>query len=473
MMMDKPNLVYITADQLKASAAPILGNPLISCPFMERLAAEGITFPETYAASTICTPSRASVFTGVHPLVHQVTCWQNKAPLNLPQMSELFASAGYYTAVSGHFEQGRNLSRGWYEQVDLREPGPLARALETKYSHGRKDVGWSCGAIDCSPDEGHSALLADRSIRMIDTARRSRMPFFLHFSFNDPHPSYYVPPPYDSMVDPDRVDLPVMDHDGARPAWQEQALEEVRTGEASELDLKKVVAVYNGMIRYVDDQMNRVFRALGERDLLENTWVIFASDHGDFMGEKGLFEKCEVPYECLTHVPLVIRPPTKLTARRGIRIPGLVDLVDLFPTFLSMGGIPVPEYAQGHDLMDWVGRGARRPLRCVAFAQVGDYHGHLKSTFPTGTFNSGRRNALVRAGRSREFSYIRDPQYGDEAYDLTRDPRELDNLLHRGPVSDGVSQLRDEVDRWEEACLDLRKQLNIIPGDRGFEPGWE
>ena len=332
--MDKPNLVYITADQLKASAAPILGNPLISCPFMESLAAEGITFPETYAASTICTPSRASVFTGVHPLVHQVTCWQNKAPLNLPQLSDLFASAGYYTAVSGHFEQ-------------------------------------------------------------------------------------------------------------------------------------------DGMIRYVDDQMNRVFRALGERDLLENTWVIFASDHGDFMGEKGLFEKCEVPYECLTHVPLVIRPPTKLTARRGIRIPGLVDLVDLFPTFLSMGGIPVPEYAQGHDLMDWVGRGARRPLRCVAFAQVGDYHGHLKSTFPTGTFNSGRRNALVRAGRSREFSYIRDPQYGDEAYDLTRDPRELDNLLHRGPVSDGVSQLRDEVDRWEEACLDLRKQLNIIPGDRGFEPGWE
>ena len=293
--VDKPNLIYITADQLKASAAPMLGNRLISCPFMEGLAAEGITFPETYAASTICTPSRASVFTGVHPLVHQVTCWQNKAPLNLPQMSELFASHGYYTAVSGHFEQGRNLSRGWYEQVDLREPGPLARALETKYSHGRKDVGWSCGAIECPPEEGHSALLADRSIRMIDTARRSRMPFFLHFSFNDPHPSYFVPPPYDSMVDPDHVVLPVMDHDGARPAWQDQALKEVRTGEATEHDLKKVVAVYNGMIRYVDDQMNRVFQALAERELLENTWVVFASDHGDFMGEKGLFEKCEVP----------------------------------------------------------------------------------------------------------------------------------------------------------------------------------
>ena len=99
--------------------------------------------------------------------------------------------------------------------------------------------------------------------------------------------------------------------------------------------------------------------------------------------------------------------------------------------------------------------------------------GHLKSTFPTGTFNSGRRNTLVRAGRSREFSYIRDPQYGDEAYDLTRDPRELDNLLQRGSVPAAVDQLRDDLDRWEEACLDLRRQLNVIPGDRGFEPGWE
>ena len=184
-------------------------------------------------------------------------------------------------------------------------------------------------------------------------------------------------------------------------------------------------------------------------------------------------EKCEVPYECLTHVPLVIRPPTNLTARRGIRIPGLVDLVDLFPTFLSLAGIPVPEYAQGRDLMAWVGRGAERPLRRVVFAQVGDYQGHLKSTFPTGTFNSGRRNALVRAGRSRELSYIRDPQYGDEAYDLTRDPRELDNLLQRGSVPAAADQLRDDLDRWEEACLDLRRQLNVIPGDRGFEPGWE
>jgi arylsulfatase A-like enzyme len=227
------------------------------------------------------------------------------------------------------------------------------------------------------------------------------------------------------------------------------------------------------MIRYVDDQMNRVHMALAERGLLENTWMVFASDHGDFMGEKGLFEKCEVPYECLTHVPLVIRPPTNMTARRGIRVPGLVDLVDLFPTFLSLAGIPVPEYAQGRDLMSWVGNGARRPLRRFVFAQVGDYHGHLKSTFPTGTFSSGRRNALVRAGRSREFSYINDPQCGDEAYDLTRDPRELDNLLQGTSVPDGAGRIKDEIFRWEETCLDLRRQLNVIPGDRGFEPGWE
>ena len=168
-----PNILSLTADQQKASATSVYGNSLIAAPFTEHLAANGITFRQTYSASTICTPSRASVMTGVHPLVHQVTCWQNKAPWNLPQLSELFAGGGYYTAVAGHYEQGRNLSRGWHEQADLWEKGPLLDSLNFKYAQGRSDCGWSAGPLDCKPEEGHSAILARRAIRMISNAADS------------------------------------------------------------------------------------------------------------------------------------------------------------------------------------------------------------------------------------------------------------------------------------------------------------
>ena len=466
----RPNILYLTADQQKASATSVYGNPLISCPFTERLAAEGITFGQAYTASTICTPSRASVMTGVHPLVHQVTCWQNNAPWNLPQLPELFAADGYYTAAAGHFEQGRDLGRGWHVQADLREAGELHEALEYKYSHGRSDCGWSAGGLNCPADQGHSAILGNRAVEMIDDAVKAGAPFFIHISFNDPHPPYFVPPPFDSLVDPAGIKLPNQGGGPRRPAWQLQALEEISLSSANDYDLKKIVAVYYGMIAYVDTQMERLYQILSKKGLLDDTWIVFASDHGDFMSEKGLFEKCEVPYECLTHVPLIIAAPTGSNAPRNRRIDGLVSTVDCFTTMLRIAGLEIPHYAQGKDLIEWIEEGTEDPLHDCVFAQVGDYHGQLKTTLPTGTFESGRRKSLVQSGRTVDYSYLRDDQYGDEAYDLRTDPKELCNVLNDGSGSEPswVCQMQDRINAWERKCTQLREELGVIPGNRGY-----
>jgi arylsulfatase A-like enzyme len=470
-MAQRPNIVYLMVDQQKASATGVYGNSLVSCPFTERIASRGVVFNDAYTVSTICTPSRASVMTGVHPLVHQVTCWHNKAPLNMRQLPEFLAADGYYTAAAGHFEFGRNFSRGWHEQVDLFERGALGKALEFKYAHGLPDRGWSSGALECTPEEGYSARLARRAVRMLDSAVRSRAPFFLHVAFNDPHPPYFVPPPYDSRVDPARITLPPRGSPRGRPRWQFEALEQIGTDRATPGELKKTIATYYGLMMYVDAQLQQVYDAMAARGLLDNTWIIFGVDHGDFMGEKGLFEKCEVPYECLQHVPLIIVPPESLSAARGARVSGFVENIDLFPTILGLAGVPVPSYAQGHDLVAWLRDGARAPLRDCVFAQVGDYQGFLKNTFPGGTFGAGRRKSLVQGGRTRECSYIRDTQYGDEAYDLESDPGELENLLNAGnaPEPPRVAALRRRVDQWEETCLRLRAELGVVPGERGFE----
>ena len=475
MVSKRPqNILYLMTDQQKASAAGFLGNPLVPTPFMDNMAQRGVVFENAYAASSICTPSRCSVFTGVHPLVHQVTCHQNRAPHNLPQLSEILMSHGYYTAVAGHYEPERNLTRGWHEQVSYREPRKLLASVMLQHSSGRKDVGWSAGALPCSAEEGNAHLLTDRVIRMIDQMRLAGSPYFLHVAYDDPHPPYYAPPPYDSTVDSRGIPLPERGDGSRTPLWQREVQSQVGTHLAGDDDVRRAIAVYYGKIAYADAQMERVCRALQERDLLRNTWIIISSDHGDYTGEKGLFSKSESLYECLLHVPLIIVPPEEARFPRGKRTAELVDTTDVFSTVLGIAGISAPEYAQSRDLLPWVADGAQSPFHECLFAQVGDYHGHLKTTLPGGIPEAGRHAGLVQGARTKELSFVSDPDNGDEAYDLRRDPRELNNLLAdgRGEAAE-VAGLRKRLEAWETECLNLRRELKIIPGYRGFDEGWE
>jgi len=294
--------------------------------------------------------------------------------------------------------------------------------------------------------------------------------------YSQPHPPYCAPPPYDTMFDPGVLPLPRQTgaNPNGRPRWQEQCLLECATAQATDDSIRKVVAVYYGMIALVDAQMRRVYEGLGRRGMLQNTWIIVASDHGDYTGEKGMFTKGEALYECLLHVPLIIRPPDGFNAPRGLHVDGQVSLIDLFPTIANLTGAPCPDYMQGHDLVSWVGDGAEAPLRDCLFAQVGDYHGHLKTTFPGGIPESGRRACLVQGARSGAFSYARDTDWGDEAYDLRDDPLELNNLLNPGrpaPPAE-VDELRRRVDAFEAECVELRDRLGVVPGFDGFDPNW-
>jgi arylsulfatase len=472
--MTAPNIVYLMFDQAKASAMSFMGNQDISMPFCDRLAARGWVFDQAYSAAPICTPSRASVHTGMFPMVHQVTCHQNRAPYNLPQLAEILQAGGYYTAVAGHYEPERNLSRGWHEQAPMHQRGPLFNSWMDHIRSGRKDVAWSAGAIDVDAQDGNSALLTDLALGMLDQAATSEKPFFMHLCYDDPHPPYFVPRPYDTMYDPDSLTLPETGDLADLPAWHKQARAEVGTDQATEADYRKVLAVYYGMIRYIDDQMARVYQALKDQGLLENTWIILGSDHGDYTGEKGLFNKSESLYKCLLHVPLVIVPPLGSDQPAPRRIADLVSTVDLFPTILGLAGLEPPRN-QGHDIMPWLRDGCETPLRDAVFAQIGDYHGFIQTSWPSGMPAAGRHARLTHCIRTRSRSYILDPDNGDEAYDLSRDPEELHNLTNRGmpPLDESFLEMRKHLDEFQQECLSLRTELAIIPGDRGFVEGWE
>ncbi|MFA5865469.1 MAG: sulfatase-like hydrolase/transferase [Phycisphaerae bacterium] len=467
-MSKTPNIVLLMTDQQKASATGIYGNTCVPSAFQDRMAGEGVTFMNAFSASPICTPSRASIMTGVHPLVHQSTCHQDRVPWNLVQFPELLQRAGYYTTACGHYERNRNLDRGYHEQISYQDPGLLSTLTTQIFSLGRCDVGWSSGTVPIAAEKGLSAALTDRTIEMLDNIAATKAPFFLHLAYQDPHPPYFVPSPYDTMVDPGAIDLPPRADIEGCPAWQFKALVEAATAKASELDIRKVISIYYGMIAYANDQMRRLYEVMSQRGMLDNTWFILAADHGDYAGEKGLFNKTESLYECLLHVPLIIRPPDNISCQRGRKVQGLVELTDVFSTICGIANIKAPDYVQSHDLVRWVNDGANRPLRDCAFAQVGDYHGHLGTTFPIGMPKSGRHASLVQGARNLEFSYARDPDNGDEAYDLRSDPHELNNLLNPGKHScpKMIDTLREQVDQWESRCVRLREKLGVVRGER-------
>ena len=310
---------------------------------------------------------------------------------------------------------------------------------------------------------------------MLDTAEHAGQPFFFHLSYNDPHPPYFTPAPFDTQVDPTTAPLPPR-HDGDdQPAWQKRVAADFADRAPTDDELRSLVATYYEMIGHADYQIGRVIDELRQRGLLQNTWIIHASDHGDFCGDKGLFSHTESLYECLLHVPLLIRPPDNADQPRGKLVDGFVELADLFPTMLGIAGAPTPDYAQGHDLMSWVRAGAETPLRERVFAQVGDYHGGLGSTLRGGRPKSARRKELLQGVRDFEFAYVCDAGVGDEAYDLRQDPAELHNLLLNGAAgASRVDEARRQIDANHEACVALRDRLGIVAGDRGFyDGGWE
>lgn len=464
-MPNQPHIFLIMTDQQKASATEHYGNPNVRTPTWSRLAYEGVTYDHCYAQSPICTPSRASIMTGTYPLVHRVFCHQNHAPGNLAQLPELLAAEGYQNFAFGHYESERSLARGWHKTVDMAEPGRCGDALKTFYACGSREVGFSSGEQPVNGDHAHAAVLNDRVIETLDNVDFDAQPVFCHVAYIEPHPPYFPPKDYQQRVLSREKDLPIparATSSSGQPAWHRKAIEDFKTSDASDEDIRNQIAAYYGLIEYADEQIARLVAYLESRDLLDDSWIILTSDHGDYMAEKGMFTKTETPYECLLHVPMVVRGPGGKW-RAGERVDQITELLDIFPTVLELAGAQMPPQNQGSSLVEG------DPTRRAAFSAAGEYHGQLGTTMPWGLPKAGRHPSCVRGARDHRFSYIRDPDYGDEAYDLKKDPLELRNLLNSNTQPPaGVIELQQQMDKWELRCSALYEELGVVEGERNF-----
>ena len=345
--MAAPNILFIMADQLSAKALRCYGHPHASTPALDRLAAEGTVFDHAYCNSPLCGPSRLSMMSGLLP--HKVGAYDNAPEFaaSTPTLAHYLRLLGYLTCLSGkmHFA-GPDQLHGYEERLTT-DIYPSDFGWTPNWSDPDAKVRFQdmenvLGAGPCarSLQIDYDDEVEFQAVRWLyDQARSTETrPFMLTVSFTSPHDPYVAQPEFWDLYETGKIDLPKV---GPLPADQLDAhsariLEHYSINGVSVTDqqLKTLRHGYYASISYIDAKVARLVATLEEAGLADNTIVIFASDHGDMMGERGLYYK-KTFFEWSSRVPLIFWAPSKFKPQR-IATP--VSLLDLLPSFVELGG---------------------------------------------------------------------------------------------------------------------------------------
>ncbi len=379
----RPNILLIIPDQLRAQALGCMGNPDVHTPNLDRLAAEGVLFRQTFANSPVCCPARAVLLTGTY--VHRNGVVANDLRLRESEvtLAKLLRAQGYRTGLVGKWHLD-----GGPRDPGFVPPGPRRQGFDF----------WA--AYECRHDAFHPLVFRDtpqpvRSTKFepefltdlaIDFLRADRgRPFFLMLAPGPPHDPYGAPEKYARLYDPEKLTM--------RPNWRPGVPQAGR----------EEIAAYYTSITAIDDQVGRLTRALKDLGLEENTIVLFTSDHGDMLGSQGARLKRK-PWEESIRVPGILRYPARV--RAGRRSDALLSHVDLAPTLLSLCGFKPHPDMQGSDLSRVVlGETDRGPDSAffqifVPFAGDGTPH-PWRGSSALGKRSRQTRVAAARAGRAR------------------------------------------------------------------------
>ena len=456
---DRPNILIIMSDEHGPMFSQTYGHPLVQTPNMDRLAQQGATFDAAYCNAPLCVPSRLSFMTGRY--VSRCKGWDNATPLPSDSLTwpYLLRSVGYDAVLSGKMHLiGADPLHGFGEQLSYDPHGGAGNDPSTTSglllsAGGRHPIyPWRDGLSTATKQwdsifdaaagtapmiEADDAIEAAALEYLRDPSRKDR-PFALCVGFVAPHFPFIVPEPYFSMYYPDNTDLPdnPPGHlDNLPPAAQRL----IRTfgfyGYTDE-QVRKARAAYYGLITYLDDKIGRLLDTLEAQGLAENTIVIHTSDHGDSLGEHGLWRKMNF-YEQSARVPLQISWPGVVPG--GLRIPGAVSLVDVTATILdAAGSLPDDKSSllDGQSLLP-LARGEPVAWKDEAFVE------HL-------AHGTDRARAMLRRGNWK-LSYSHGTPVELELYNLDEDPGEFTNLAddpRYREIQDGL--LARIMELWED-----------------------
>lgn len=434
----RPNILWLCTDQQRYDTIRALGNKLARTPNIDRLMGEGVTFRKAYCQSPVCAPSRASFLTGRY--ARTTRCRQNgqKIPDDERLISRILADEGYTCGLAGKLHLASCANGRVEERIDdgystfhwSHHPQP--DWPENAYTQwlAKKGKTWdelyqgsgTAFVREGIPTEYHQTTWCAEMT--IDFLRENKgKPWMFSFNCFDPHHPFDPPKEYLDRYDPADMPLPKyregeldnktsyqrLDHE-----WAHNEPGYFHVAGMTDDDKRQVYAANLAMCELIDDQVGRVLDALEESGQAENTIVIFMSDHGEMLGDHGLYLKGPHFYEEAVHVPLTMRWPGKFEA--GLAVDGLVELVDIAPTLLEAAGLDVAERMQGRSLL---------PL-CEGKADSTRFRDFVYSEYYNSWAHKHAYGTMLRTEHEKIVVYHGTDQ--GELYDLRSDPDEFINL---------------------------------------------
>jgi len=457
----RPNIIFIITDQQRYDTIAALGYPHMDTPNLDRMVREGVSFDQCHVTAASCAAARASLFKGYFPhttgILKNADRWRRSWIESLndggyhctnigkmhtwPYLTELGFHERYVVENKDRYLEGRYYFDEWDKA--LRARGLVKQQRE--FYRRRPDYRESLGAFDWElPEDTHpDHFVGDMATWWIRTYPQTE-PLFLQIGFPGPHPPY-DPVPAASAAYMEK-DLPLLDVTAAELDGLPPALKELRTHNR-DIDHDSVVmplhptdaqrhrqrAYYSANVTMIDQKLGEIIAALKETGYLDNSIVIFTSDHGDCLTDHGQSQKWTM-YDQITRVPMIVWSPGRIAG--GRRIESLVQQMDLGPTILQWAGIDVPESLEAESML-------------TAFDEPESFQGRpfvyceqAKDAILTGC----RFMTMVRSPTHKLVHFLDEPH--GQLFDLVADPEEVENRWNDPAMSGEKQRLLGELREW-------------------------
>jgi arylsulfatase A-like enzyme len=431
-----PNILWVCTDQQRFDTIQGLSNSIIKTPNLEKFVGDSVTFTEAFVQCPICSPSRGSFLSGRYPHTTGLRANGQRIRPTERLVTRILADYEYTCGLSGKlhlspcfggrvedriddgyevFHWSHDISDQWPLENDwyvwLDRQGVKLPKLPSQHVWG----------MPIDPKYSQTAWCADMAIQFMRQQKEFN-PWLMSVNIFQPHHPFFPTEEYLSHYDPAKMPDPSY-HDGEldnKPIFQKVDHQGAYGGSAisfaktSPEEHRKITAAYYAMIEQVDTEMGRMLSALDETGQADNTIVIFMSDHGEMLGDHGMYLKGPYFYDCLTRVPLIIRWPGRF--KGGTKINSMVELLDIAPTLLNAAGIPVPSGMQGRSLIPLL-TGQATTHRDSVYMEYYDANA---------IFEIPPMMSCVRTAKWK-LTFCDNPRSG-ELYDLEKDPGEFRNV---------------------------------------------
>lgn len=366
-MSNPPNVLLITTDHWPASLLGAAGHPAIQTPTLDQIARNGVRFSNAYSECPVCIPARRSLMTGTPPRVHGDRTFQVTLPMpEMPTLAETFRNAGYQTYAVGKLHVYPQRARIGFDDVLLCEEGRPHWGMTDDYEVFLGDRGFAGRQFDHAmsnneystrpwhlPEDCHVTNWATREMARTIRRRDPTRPGFWYLSYTHPHPPLVPLPVYWEMyrdIDPlfpeigdwakDFESLPFR-LKGHRDGW----------ATLTEPQMRMALRAFYALCTHIDHQLRLVIGTLREEGLLDQTIILFSADHGDMLGQHGLYAK-RLYYENSANVPMLLMGTTGCERVGQNRVDSrLVGWQDVMPTLLDLAGVEIPESVVGQSML--------------------------------------------------------------------------------------------------------------------------